>query len=68
MIDKYEEEPDDDWANWVPIPQLPKEVYYAELEYCKQNNIPIKLTRLKKEDGKEYLIVSKKVSLPGTKK
>jgi hypothetical protein len=48
--------------DWVPIPHLPKEEYYAELEFCKKNNIPIKLTRLKKEDGKEYLMVSKKIS------
>lgn len=50
-----------DWADWVPIAMEPKEEYYAELDYCRENNIPTRIERLRDADtGREYLMVLKK--------
>jgi hypothetical protein len=55
---------EDDWADWVPIPMEPVELRNAELDYCRENNIPTRFMRLKKEDGLEYLMIFKKIALP----
>ena len=44
----------DDWADWTPIPLEPKEDYYAELNYCRENNISYQnyaITRLRYQPG-----------------
>lgn len=54
-----------DWANWVPIALEPKEEYYAELDYCRENNIPIRIMRLRDADtGQESMIVLKRKWFP----
>jgi hypothetical protein len=54
-----------DWADWVPIAMEPKEEYYAELDYCRENNIPTRIKRLRDADtGREYLMVLKKKGFP----
>jgi hypothetical protein len=52
----------EDWADWVPIPV---EEYYAELDYCRKNDIPIRIDHLRDTDtGQEFMMVLKKIELP----
>lgn len=54
-----------DWADWVPIPLEPKEEHDAEMKYCRENNIPIRIERQRDADtGREYLMVLKKKGFP----
>jgi hypothetical protein len=63
MFDRNEH--GEDWGDWVPIVMEPVELRNAELDYCRENNIPTRFMRLKNEDGLEYLMIFKKVELPG---
>ena len=50
------------------LPGGPKEQYYAELDYCNEYNIPVRIERLQDSNtGKEFMMVLKRKWFPKMK-
>lgn len=43
-----------DWWQWIPIALKPDERCQAELKYCRENDIQIRIMRYR-ENGKEWV-------------
>jgi hypothetical protein len=50
----------DEGCYWKLLPQDDREELYAELDRCKKENIRIQFSRIKTEDGKEWLTIAKR--------
>lgn len=56
------EKEDNDWVNWERIGWTSKEDQLRQIDECKERNIPIKIVRLKYDDGSEKMAILKKVN------
>lgn len=57
------EKEDNDWVNWEHIGWTSKEDQSRQIDECKERKIPIKIVRLKYDDGSEKMAILKKVKL-----
>lgn len=58
-----EKEEDNDWVNWEPIGWTYKENMLRQIDECNEMKIPIRIVRLKNEDGSEKMAILKRVEL-----
>jgi hypothetical protein len=53
-----------DWYNWIPIPLAPEEENRMITKYCKDNNIPVTIMRIRDKQGKEWIRLFRKSTIP----
>jgi hypothetical protein len=62
-VQDQEEDDDKDGCYWKLLPQDSREEFHAELDKCRKEGTRIQFSRIKDEDGKEWLSIAKRVPI-----